>query len=179
MQTEEFFLPDWKPPNHSWTMVVSCNSTGSRSFQTSASPIRAPCPQPSDAQIWGLSALASQLISAPGFKHKAKRQSLWNVLGVDALAERLAFFVISLRNQMKPASFRKRWNLILSKQFGKVIVLAGLHFVLLFQKDLGSYHSALLITSGRHSFVSPKKVIPKSNLLYKNLSGCKLIQQCL
>lgn len=49
---------------------------------------------------------------------------------------------------MKPASFRKRWNLILSEQFGKAMVLAGLHFVLLSQKDLGSYHSALLIPSG-------------------------------
>lgn len=49
---------------------------------------------------------------------------------------------------MKPASVRERLNLILSKQFGKMVVLVGLHFVLLFQKDLGSYHSALLITSG-------------------------------
>lgn len=49
---------------------------------------------------------------------------------------------------MKPRSGRERWNLILSKQFGKMIVLVGLYFVLLFQKDLGSCRSALLVTSG-------------------------------
>jgi len=49
---------------------------------------------------------------------------------------------------MKPSSVREKLNLILSKQFGKMIVLVGLHLMLLFQKDLGSYCSAFRITSG-------------------------------
>lgn len=169
MQTKEYFLPDWKPTNDGRTLQF----TDFRSFQSWASPVRAPCPQPSDAQIWGLSALASQLIPASGFKHKAKGRSLWNVLGLDVLAERLAFFVISLRNQMKPASVKERLNLILSRQFGKIIVLVGLQLVLLFQKDLGSYRCALLVTSGWHRFVSPKMMVAKSNL--QKWPGYKLI----
>lgn len=47
------------------------------------------------------------------------------------------FFLISLRNEMKCASVRERLNLILSKRFGKTIVLVGLHFVLLFSKGSG------------------------------------------
>lgn len=83
------------------------------------------------------------------------------------------FFVISLRNQMKPASVKERLNWILSKRFGKAIVLVGLQLMPLFQKDVGSYHCALLVTSGWHRFVSPKMMVAKSNL--QKWPGYKLI----
>lgn len=95
---------------------------------------------------------------------QGKRTISLKCFGTGSIGRETGFFMISLRDQMKPASVRERLNLVLSKQFGKMVVLVGLHFVLLFQKDLGSYHSALLITSGWHRFVSPKKMVAKSNL---------------
>lgn len=125
-----FFLPDWKPPSHSRTRAGPCSSAGSGSFQGWASSTGAWCLQPSGAQIWGLSALASQLIPASGFKPKAKGSSLRKVLGHSIFAEWLFSWF----------HWETKWNLLvklcvtLSKQFGKIIVLVGLDFVFQFKR---------------------------------------------
>lgn len=155
-----FFLSDWKPPSHSQTRAGPCSSAGSGSFQGWASSTGAWCLQPSGAQIWGLSALASQLIPASGFKPKAKGSSLRKVLGHSIFAE-FAFFMISLRNQMKPASevvcdpLKAVWQ---NHSF------SGTGFRISVQEDLGSFCSTLLITSGWHQGSYLKRSLFKSNL---------------
>ena len=66
--------------NHGRTLW---SSTDSRSFQSWASTVRAACLILQMHKFEG-----SQLIPASGFKRKANGQSLWNVLGLDVLAEK-------------------------------------------------------------------------------------------
>lgn len=147
MQTKEFFLPDWKVSQP--LMATPCSPT--ESFQSWAS-VRAAHPQPSGTQIWGLASLASQLIWASVFKHKAFLPEMFWSWMYWQRKWLFFFFVISLRNQMKPESVRG-WIWSFQRSLAKCWLSWDCILCLFFKRSWVSYHSALLVNSWWHRSV--------------------------
>lgn len=155
MQTKEFYLPGWKV-----SQPCLSNDHTLESNRVQVPPeLNITCGSTtSSTQIWGpliwfepLSSSTRQKYTLSGiFWNRIYWQRNWHFLWFHWETK---WSLQVLEDEFHP--FREVWQ---NDSF------SGTAFVLLFLKDLGSYCSALLITSGWHRFVLSKKRVAKSSL---------------